>query len=104
MTTREWIGETPWRKLAEIAKRVVRAARAEHGKPNDANMIYADTRDFEDEFEYPLRLLIAQTELKIIMEHAHRELPGLKQEAFDKQEEVNKLCFELARRERPDGD
>lgn len=100
MTTREWENATPWRKLAEVAKRVVKNKQIDHAKPNDAN-IHADTRDFEEEFELPIKLLIAETELRVIMAHASREQPSFRNEAFAKQEEINKLHFEMAKRVHP---
>ena len=102
MQVREWENCPPWRKLAEVAKRVSHEKQLLHSKPGDAGMIYASASDYEEAFELPIKLMIAEAELKLIMKHAQREMPSMGQEAFEKQAEINKLYFELAKREHPD--
>lgn len=100
---REWVGKTPWQELAEIADRVIRVKGFPHWKPSqELGLINAGTWDFASEFELHVKKIIAQAELGIIMEYAKREVPGFGHDAIRKQEEINKLCFEIAKREYPD--
>lgn len=102
MTMREWESPTPWRKLAEIAKRAAHDAQLQHSKQWEAGLIHASAGDFEDAFELPVKIMIAEAELRIIILHAQMSYPGFGGEAIRKQDEINKLNFEMAKRERPD--
>jgi hypothetical protein len=95
--------QAPWIWLAEIANKVIRETRRMNWKPgDDSRMIYAGVHDFIQAFELPVRLMIAEAELALIMKHAAREQPSLGPEAVQKQSEINKLRFELAKSNHPD--
>lgn len=101
--TREWVGKTPWQELAEITSRVIRTKGFSHRKfGEDSGIVHAGTWDFAEEFELYVKKMIAQAELGIIMEYAKHEVPGFGHDAIKKQEEINKLCLEIAKREHPD--
>lgn len=96
---REW-ESTPegWaRWLADLATKVVHQKQRENRA-----MIHAGTWDFVEHFELPVQLLIAETELGILMKYAKREKPSFGSEAMKKQIEINRLRFEIAQREHPD--
>jgi hypothetical protein len=91
-----------WHWLADIANRVVRESNLIHRKQNDAGISYAGRHDFEEAFEIPVKLMIAEAELAILKKYAMREQPSFGAEALLKQSEINRLRFEYARQDRPD--
>jgi hypothetical protein len=93
----------PWIWFAEIMESVIRRKGFTHWKPSgEVGMIHAGTWDFAQELELPVKLFKAETELALLMELARREPPSLGHDALKKQEEINKLRFEYARRDNPD--
>jgi hypothetical protein len=98
-----------WHWLADIANRVVRESNLIHRKQNDAGISYAGRHDFEEAFEIPVKLMIAEAEWAILDGYAnskqnpHAEMAVLmKFAALQKKSEINRLRFEYARQDRPD--
>lgn len=111
MTNQTWEREEKkpaLRWLAEIANRVNHEQQLIHGKRNDSGITYAGTHDFERAFEFPLKIIIGQALIELQMQNAEairsatRDQPNFQEDAMKRQVEVNKLYFEMARRDRPD--
>lgn len=94
--------KTPWVWLGEIAARAVTRKGFAHWRGNQPGMIHAGTWDFADEFEMPLKLLIARTEAKLLRALVSQAPIGLGQMLIEKNHEIDRLEFERARRDNPD--
>lgn len=91
----------PWVWLAEAANKVIHRKQRDHARANDG-LIHAGTHDFEEEFKPRIKLLIAQTEAKLLRELASQAPIGLGQMLVEKNHEIDRLEFELALHKRPD--
>ena len=93
---------TPWEWLAQIANQVIHEQQTRHSRSSNSGIVHAGTHDFELAFLLPMKVVISKARLALLRDLASKAPPGLGQMALDEQAELNKLYFEMAKRDNPD--